>query len=59
VYFRETKGFTATPIFDREALRPGHTIAGPAVIEAPDTTMLVRPGQTVRMDDYRNLTLTV
>jgi hypothetical protein len=27
------------------------------VIEAPDTTMLVRPGQSVRMDEYRNLTL--
>ena len=57
VYFRETKGFTQTPIFDRDALAPGQQIAGPAVIEAPDTTMLVRPGQTVRMDEYRNLVL--
>ena len=57
VYFRETKGFTDTPIFDREALRPGQEVPGPAVIEAPDTTMLVRPGQSVRMDEYRNLTL--
>jgi N-methylhydantoinase A len=59
VYFRETKGFTRTPIFDREALAPGQEIGGPAVIEAPDTTMLVRPGQTVRMDEYRNLVLSV
>jgi hypothetical protein len=29
------------------------------VIEAPDTTMLVRPGQAVRMDEYRNLVLSV
>jgi len=59
VYFRETKGFTETPIFDREALAPGQEITGPAVIEAPDTTMLVRPGQAVRMDEYRNLLLSV
>ena len=59
VYFRETKGFTETPIFDREALTPGQEIGGPAVIEAPDTTMLVRPGQAVRMDEYRNLVLSV
>jgi N-methylhydantoinase A len=59
VYFRETNGFTSTPIFDRDALVPGQEIAGPAVIEAPDTTMLVRPKQRVRMDEYRNLTLSV
>jgi N-methylhydantoinase A len=59
VYFRETKGFTTTPIFDRDALAPGQQIAGPAVIEAPDTTMLVRPGQSVRLDEYRNLVLSV
>jgi N-methylhydantoinase A len=57
VYFRETKGFNDTPVYDRDKLRPGQRIAGPAVIEAPDTTMLVRPGQSVRMDEFRNLTL--
>jgi len=59
VYFRDTKGFQLTPIYDRDALKPGERVAGPAVIEAPDTTMLVHPGQTVRMDEYRNLTLIV
>ena len=59
VYFREAKGFTETPIYERDALKPGQELSGPAVIEAPDTTMLVRPGQRVRMDEYRNLTLTV
>ena len=59
VYFRDTKGFQLTPIYDRDALSPGERVPGPAVIEAPDTTMLVHPGQTVRMDEYRNLTLIV
>ena len=57
MYSRETSGFGPVPIFDREALRLGQQLAGPAVIEASDTTMLVHPGQTVRMDEYRNLTL--
>jgi N-methylhydantoinase A len=59
VYFRESSGFRDTPIFDRDALSPGQQIDGPAVIEATDTTMLVRPRQSVRMDEYRNITLTV
>jgi N-methylhydantoinase A len=57
VYFRATNGFHETPIFDREALAPGQSVTGPAVIEAPDTTILVHPGQSVRMDEYRNLAL--
>jgi len=32
-------------------------VEGPAVIEAPDTTMLVHPGQSARVDEYRNVTL--
>lgn len=58
VYFRETQGFQQTSIYDREALGPGQRIVGPAVVEAPDTTMLVHPGQSAQMDEYRNLTLT-
>jgi N-methylhydantoinase A len=57
VYFRP-KGFQKTPIFDREALKAGYRVSGPAVIEATDTTILVHPGQAVQMDEYRNLTLT-
>src|SRR5258706_11162736 len=54
VYFRETKGFHDTPVYDRDALRPGQRIPGPALIEAPDPTVLVRPGQSVLMDEYPN-----
>jgi N-methylhydantoinase A len=30
------------PIFDLEALTPGQTITGPAIVEAPTTTVLLR-----------------
>ncbi|MFQ5692355.1 MAG: hydantoinase/oxoprolinase family protein, partial [Nitrospinota bacterium] len=58
VYFSETSGWRQTPIYDSEALRPGNRIEGPAVVEAPDTTIVVRPGQRVEMDGYRNLVMT-
>jgi len=44
-----------TPIFRREDLAPGHGFAGPAVIEQADTTTLVEPGMTLRVDDAGNL----
>ncbi|MBP6705954.1 MAG: hydantoinase/oxoprolinase family protein, partial [Achromobacter sp.] len=36
--------WTATPVYDGGKLLAGDTIAGPAVIEEPTTTIVVRPG---------------
>jgi N-methylhydantoinase A/oxoprolinase/acetone carboxylase beta subunit len=36
-------------IWQRGAIRPGHAIPGPAVIEQTDTTTLVEPGWTARL----------
>lgn len=46
-----------TAIFDRLALPPGTVIEGPAILEQPDTTVLVEPGLTARVDDYGNTIL--
>jgi len=46
-----------TPVFRRDALRPGATLAGPAVIDQLDSTVLVEPGATASVDDYLNLRL--
>jgi N-methylhydantoinase A len=43
-----------TPVYDGFALQPGNTIAGPAVIEHPGTTIVVLDGQTARIDPYRH-----
>jgi N-methylhydantoinase A len=32
------------PVFDFEALAPGQTIDGPALVESTTTTVLLRPG---------------
>ena len=34
----------ATPVFDGEALRPGPPISGPALVQYPFTTLVLRPG---------------
>lgn len=39
-----------TPIFDGTAVRPGHTLRGPAVVDWPTTGLLVHPGQRVTFD---------
>jgi N-methylhydantoinase A len=44
-----------TPIYDRAALQPGDTIAGPAVIEQLDATTLLFPGDRAGVDPYLNL----
>ena len=57
VYFRPLGGFVPTPIYRRELLRPGNCVAGHAVIEAVDTTMLIHPGQRAEVDAWGNILL--
>ncbi|OJW21744.1 MAG: hydantoin utilization protein A [Rhodospirillales bacterium 69-11] len=45
------------PVFDRLLLPVGACIAGPAVLEQPDTTILVEPGHQGRVDRFGNLIL--
>jgi 5-oxoprolinase (ATP-hydrolysing) len=46
------------PIMDREALSPGDTIAGPALIIDPSATTVVEPGWQATVDRIGNLILT-
>ena len=55
VYMMETGGFVATRIYDRDRLRTGNRIDGPAVIEQMDSTTLILPGQSATVDPYLNL----
>ncbi len=59
VYWEELKRLEPTPVFDGEILLPGNRIAGPAVIETPDTSMALRPGQTMRVDAFGNFEITL
>ena len=43
------------PIYQREKIDVGTTVAGPAILDQFDCTTVLCPGQTARVDDYKNL----
>ncbi|HYM03982.1 MAG TPA: hydantoinase/oxoprolinase family protein, partial [Stellaceae bacterium] len=54
VYWPDRKQPGDTPIYDGTALKPGNSVAGPTIVETPDTTVVVHPGQTLRVDRFGN-----
>ena len=44
-----------TPVYDRQALGTGATITGPALIEEPESTVIIGPNDRVEMDHFGNL----
>lgn len=48
-------GWRDTPIYDYHALRAGHRLAGPAIIEAPTTTVAIPPGADAVVDRLGNM----
>lgn len=54
VYFDGDAAIDAA-LYDRAQLLPGQEIAGPAVIDQLDSTTLVYPGDTARVDGAHNL----
>jgi N-methylhydantoinase A len=54
VWFRDT-GFADTPVYDRAGLAVDGVISGPAIIEQMDTTTVVPPGWSARLDPKANL----
>jgi N-methylhydantoinase A len=49
--------FVGCPIHAREALAPGTSFTGPAVVEEFGSTTVVRPGWRASVDPHRNLVL--
>ena len=45
-------------VYDREAMRPGATVAGPAIVAEAETSTLIGPGWICRMDGLGYLDLT-
>ncbi len=54
VYWLSVEQFVATPVYDYEKLRPGHCVAGPAIIESASTTYAVETNYTFTIDTYGN-----
>jgi N-methylhydantoinase A len=48
-------GTTVVDVYDWTRLGPGAVLAGPAIVQGPDTTVVVPPGRTASVDTHRNL----
>lgn len=60
VYFpTPTPGFVECPVYDRDSLAPGVSIAGPAIIEETEATIVIWPKETVTVDQHRTLVVTL
>jgi len=55
VFMPEAGAFVACPVYDRYALGPGARLRGPAIIEEEESTAVVGPGATIRVDATGNL----
>lgn len=49
------EGVHAADIYDGSLLEPGMAFKGPAVVETSGTTVVIHPGNAVKVDDYGNL----
>jgi N-methylhydantoinase A len=55
VYFPEARGYVPCAVYDRARLPVGATIAGPAVVEEPESTTVLPPGARAEVDRWANL----
>ena len=54
-YFGTDSGFIDARVYDGERLVPGHHIAGPAIIERLNTTVILVPGDKALVDGQENI----
>jgi N-methylhydantoinase A len=52
------EGLVDVPVYQRERLRAGDRLTGPAIIEQYDSTTVVCPGQAAAVDRFGNLVVT-
>jgi N-methylhydantoinase A len=43
--------YQLVPVLSRTALGPGEILLGPAILEEPDTTLVIPPGWTASLGD--------
>jgi N-methylhydantoinase A len=55
VYFAESDGHVDCAVYDRYSLGAGAELAGPAIVEELDSTIVVHPGFAARVDEHGNV----
>jgi N-methylhydantoinase A len=58
-YFAEAGGFVETPLYERSRLSAGMSFEGPAIIEEIDSTAVIGPDTSVKVDSFANLVVTL
>ncbi|MCZ7587337.1 MAG: hydantoinase/oxoprolinase family protein [Gaiella sp.] len=58
-FFSALGGYVETPVYDRYALRAGARLAGPAIVEERESTLVVGPGQLVEVTPELSLHVTL
>lgn len=58
VYFEEADAFILTNVYQRKKLAPNNTIVGPGIIEQMDSTIVIPPDCTAKIDKFRNIIIT-
>jgi N-methylhydantoinase A len=50
--------WVSAALYEMDLIRPGNEIDGPAIIEAPSTTLVLPRGRRISMDEYRVIWMT-
>ena len=58
VLFPDEVARLATPVYDRAGLPPGAVLTGPCIVDQLDSTTVVPPQTSARVDEWGNLLLT-
>lgn len=56
-YFHELNGMIETNVYDGTRMISGNQVSGPAIIELPTTTIVIRPEQFCFVDEYSNFNI--
>ena len=54
-YFPELGGYVDVPTYERSRLKAGNVVAGAAIVEQMDTTIVLPPGQIGKVDQRGNI----
>lgn len=57
VYWAELGRWQHTAVYWGVHLRPGNVIAGPAIVQAADTTIVIHPDQEAKVDKFGNFVI--
>ena len=59
VFFEDFEGYGDCQTYDRYALKAYNIIQGPAIVEQMDTTIVIPPRQTARVDQFGNIIMDI